>query len=80
MIDNIYYYEPEDVPEARYETVTCPHCDGTGIDPEAGYDDDPEPATEKCPRCGGEGTVEVEVEYDPYEDADEWYDARCDRW
>lgn len=58
---------------------TCPDCGGTGIDKETVWTPDLVDF-EWCPRCDGTGTVEEPVEHDPYENADEWYDTRCDRW
>lgn len=51
--------DPPDPPEME----PCPHCDGTGHDPE---DDDDCHEKFACKRCNGEG--EIEAEYGPLDD------------
>ena len=58
---------------------TCPICGGTGIDKNTVWTPDLVDF-EWCPMCDGTGEIETVCEYDPYENADEWWDTRCDRW
>jgi len=42
--------------------MDCPHCDGTGVDP------DDEDGTKPCPECDGTGFVDDEDEEEEVED------------
>lgn len=81
MIDNIYYHEPPDPVIQRVIDSECPTCKGTGIAPNVIYTPNLVEGVdfEWCETCDGTGEVEEVVEYDPYENADEWWDTRCDR-
>lgn len=49
---------------ARYCWITCPTCDGTGLDPLPPHEHHEPP----CPQCEGEGEIEIDTEEFDIED------------